>query len=185
MRRHGYFHLTDGESEAQNSYLTCQGHRLKAAEANLGCMITWSWVASGVMFGFMKARSGNFTGLFLPPCLPFLSVCLSLSKHIASRTAVTQETLVPISNTGQVYFWGIVCLSQGAMVANGDRLESAPITPAHLFPGAPWRGSRTGPLARVLTSPLPCPPGCDGTRRTAPLPFPDVPTLTSWVELQD
>lgn len=127
-------------------------------------MTTWSWVAPGVMLGFMKARSGHFTGLFLPPCPPLLSlsVCLSLSKHIASRTAVTQETLVPfilrtISNMGQVYFWGIVCLSQGALVAYGDRLESAPKTPAHLFPGAPWRGGRTGPLARVLTSPWPCP----------------------------
>lgn len=39
-RRHGYFHLTDGEAEAQNSYWTCQGHSLEAAEADLGCVIT-------------------------------------------------------------------------------------------------------------------------------------------------
>lgn len=70
-------------------------------------------------------------------------------------------------------------------MANEDRLESAPISPAPLFPGAPWRGSGTGPLARVLTSPLPCPPGCGGTLRTVPLPFREVPALASWVELRD
>lgn len=40
MRLYDYFHLTDGETEEQNSSLTCQGHSQGTAEADLGCGTT-------------------------------------------------------------------------------------------------------------------------------------------------
>lgn len=131
------------------------------------------------------SRGGKFTGLVPHPPSPPPPHTLALSTEPHTRHSLRKHwfsSCMAVSSVGQVYLWGILFACPKETLRPVDTAKTCVCHRGNPHPqltralGRPQEGS---PMPRSLTR-LHSALGCSGAGRTAPLPFPGVPTPPSW-----